>query len=680
MTTFRAFGRTIAAVSITAVLASAAPAGDAKLSAGSLFTDHMVVQRSTKAAVWGTGSPGATVDVRASWGKAASATVAGNGSWQTDLATPKAGGPYRLTITSGADTLTFTDVLVGEVWLCSGQSNMEMPLTGWPPQDTILSSDEVIRHSTNQNLRCFTVKRAFSTEPQMACTGAWVACSPASTPTLSATAYFFGRRIQAELNIPVGLIVSSWGGTVVDAWTSAGSLSVLAGYDSTLKAVAAASEDVRHYDAWLAQLPHFSVTDKPASERWKNLQFGDSSMAGRGYADQEWRSIPQPQGWEQTAIGDFDGVVWLRKSITIPASWVHQELTLLLGPIDDMDATFVNGSKVGGLATGGDWNIDRVYTVPGTIVDSTLLQIAVRVIDLQGGGGMYGPPGSLVLKRTGTSEQIDLSGSWRCLPIASFADNVFSLFGTGDRSFSARPRLQIAYGPNMPTALYNGMIAPLVPYALAGAIWYQGESDIFRAYRYTELFSTMIANWRRDFRRTDLPFYYTQIAPYDYGQMDRSAYLREAQLNTLSVPHTGMAVTIDIGNARNIHPANKAEVGERLARLALAGTYGKKVPCCGPNLVSVRKHGQTIELGFDNAAGGLVLIGGMRGKGFLIAGEDRIFRRADVQVKGSTLTLSSSDVPAPVAVRYAWSDTPEATLFNTGGLPASSFRTDHWSK
>jgi sialate O-acetylesterase len=651
-----------------------------KVSASSLFTDHMVLQRTSRAPVWGKGIPGHTVSVRTSWGNSSSCTVGPDSTWMTRVRTPKAGGPYVLTIVDGSDSLRFNDVLIGEVWLCSGQSNMEMPLAGWPPADTILGSGDAIHHASIPHLRFFSVKREFSTRPKTTCTGSWKVCSPASVPALSATAFFFGRKLQGDLKVPVGLIVSSWGGTVVDAWTSADFLAPLPGYDSTLKTLASAEEDQRKQKAWLMSFPQLPVEDKPEPTRWEHLEFMDSLCSSRSFADSAWREMMLPGIWEKSEVGEFDGVVWFRKSVTIPASWLHRDLSLSLGAIDDMDITYVNGTRVGGYETRSAWNVDRLYTIPAALVDTTTLEIAVRVIDTYGQGGIYGSPGSMALRPAGSGELLDLSGAWKYKPVAQFDNDTFAVFGLEGDPFLNRPKVEIAYGPNMATSLYNGMIAPLIPYALSGAIWYQGEADIFRAFRYRKLFSTMIENWRHDFERPALPFYYTQIAPYDYGNRDGSAYLREAQLQALSVPHTGMAVTLDVGNPVNIHPANKRAVGERLARWALANTYGKKVAFWSPVVAGVKKRAGTIELRFDHAPGGLVLIGGMRGNNFQIAGEDRIFRPAEVTVKGATLIVSHPDIADPAAVRYAWSDTPDATLFNTDGLPASSFRTDHWSK
>jgi sialate O-acetylesterase len=658
-----------------------ASAQDQSLSLASLFANDMVIQRETVAPVWGHGIPGRTVRVSGSWGASASAVVATDSSWRVRLKTPKAGGPFTISAGDGASTLKLTNVLSGDVWLCSGQSNMEMQLAGWPPNDTIMTSAEEIAHAANPLLRIYTVKRVFSASPEAACQGEWSEASPKSAPEVSATAWFFARKLQRDVRIPIGIVVSSWGGTVVDAWTSAKALAALPGYDTTLHKVAAAQGEIRKYREWLAQFPKFSVTARPEGERWHNLSFHDDACAERAYPDSAWRMMTLPTGWEATEVGDFDGVVWFRKSVKIPDAWRHHDLTLALGPIDDLDVTYINGVRVGGNESNNAWNVDRVYTVPAALVDSTMLQISIRVVDLQGGGGVYGPKGCMTLRTAGSPDAVDLSGPWRYMPVAYFGDGEFVVFGPTGDNFFHRPAMSVSYGPNMATALYNGMIAPLVPMALTGVIWYQGESDIYRSEQYRKLFTTMIENWRRDFDRPKLPFYYVQIAPYQYGGTnDGSAYLREAQLQTLAVPYTGMAVTLDIGNFLNIHPANKRDVGERLALAALANTYGKKVGYTGPVYTSMAKRKSVLELRFAHAEGGLVLTGAMRGNGFMIAGADRVFRQARVVVDGKKLLVSHPDIADPVAVRYAWTDTPEATLFGVNGLPASSFRTDDGKK
>jgi sialate O-acetylesterase len=314
------------------------------------------------------------------------------------------------------------------------------------------------------------------------------------------------------------------------------------------------------------------------------------------------------------------------------------------------------------------------------VVSDTQLVLAIRVIDYQGGGGLYGDEQALCIRRAGDGRRTALAGVWKYLPVAEYRGDRFAVFGAEGKRYADRPRLPIDMSAHTPTVLYNAMIAPLAPASLAGVIWYQGESNAGRPEQYKTLFPLLIDDWRRAFRRDDLPFLFVQIAPYNYGENVQSEYLREAQMQTLAVEHTGMAVTLDIGDARNIHPANKQEVGRRLGRLALARAYGRPIPCSGPMVRSVVKRGAAAELEFDYAEGGLILRESAGGNGFQVAGADRLFRDAQVVVDGSRLVVRHPDIVDPVAVRYAFTNTPVATFFNGAGLPASSFRTDNWER
>ena len=678
---FRAAMRLTHLIAILIFCSAFALAEDSPFRLAPLFTDNMVLQQERSVPVWGRGTPGDTIALRASWGEEAKTVVGVDSSWAVNLKTPSAGGPSRIEIRHDQTVLYLSNVLIGEVWLCSGQSNMEMPLEGWPPNDTIANSAQEIGNSFFfPTIRMFTVKRAFSPVPESMCEGSWVECSPATAPGFSATAYFFGKALQQALKVPVGLIHSSWGGTAVESWMSADRLSGIAGYDTVIQKIRSGADSLRVLEEWLARFPVIDVRQRVQNTRWRNLVFNDSACAATVFNDSGWHQMRLPVLWERTGLGEFDGAVWFRKQITIPAGWVHRDLVLELGPVDDMDVTYVNGLKVGGHEEAGMWNVDRVYGVPASVVDSTLLEIAVRVIDYQGGGGIYGQEKALSLHPAGGDERVSLSGNWKYLPVAEYRDQRFFVFGAEGQAYDKRPHLPIDFSGYSPTMLYNAMIAPLAPFAIRGTIWYQGEANTGNPALYRMLFPSMIQNWRSTFRNDNLPFYYVQIAPYEYGPATLSQLLREAQLATLAVPNTGMAVTMDIGNPRNIHPANKQDVGGRLAIWALAKTYHKKVAFSGPLYKSMKKKNNEIELVFENAGKGLVLKNGAHGNGFQIAGPDSLFVDAVVRVRGTSVYLSNPQVKNPLAVRYAFSNTAEGTLFNRDGLPASSFRTDTWER
>jgi sialate O-acetylesterase len=643
-----------------------------------LFTDSMVFQQQSNAPIWGRGTPGTMIKVQTTWGTTASTRVGSDSAWMLTVRTPKAGGPYQFTIGHDDTSVTFGNVLAGEVWLCSGQSNMEMPLAGWPPSDTVLNSAQEIEHSTLPNVRLFAVKRAFSAVPEFSCDGAWTQSSPITSHDFSATAYFFGKKLYETLHVPIGLIHSSWGGTKVESWIDAQYLSRMAQYDTTIQRIRASADGQRRILNWLHQYPIVDMRARKGESRWTGLTFQDDECSSRSYNDSSWLHMKLPIYWERTSVGEFDGVVWFRKQVVIPAEWVHKALLLDLGPVDDIDVTYMNGVKVGSHEGEGQWKVERVYDVPANLIDSTLVQIAVRVIDYQGGGGIYGDPKSMSLNLKGSEKSIPLAGNWKYVPVAEYLNNALYVFGPLAQQYETRPRLPVDLSANTPTALYNAMIAPVIPYSIRGVIWYQGESNTDNPSLYRKLFPLLIENWRNDFKIGDFPFYYVQIAPYDYGTGTHSELLREAQTATLDVKNTGMAVTLDIGNATNIHPANKPAVGERLALWAIAKDYKKNIAYSGPIYKSAKKAKRGVEVSFQYAEKGLVLIGATRGNGFQIAGADRVFRSAFVEVHGSRLIVSNPNVPQPESVRYSFSNTPEATLFNTDGLPAPSFRTDDW--
>jgi len=643
-----------------------------------LIMDNMVLQRESNVPLWGHGSPGTDVKIKASWGEVSATLVQPDGGWLLKLRTPHAGGPYTLSIMHDDTSMVIANVLVGEVWLCSGQSNMEMPVMGWPPADTVLASAEEISHATYPDLRLCTVRKAFSAVPESTCNASWVECSPATVPGFSATAFFFGKKLHETLGVPVGLIHASWGGTAVESWISARCLSPLPEFAPVLQGLKECANGRQQIMAWLHQYKAIDLQERKGENKWRDLDCEDSTCAHRAYNDSTWKVMRLPVLWEKTEVGNLDGVVWFRKNVVIPSLWVGKNLVLELGPVDDIDATFVNGVKVGSHEVEGQWNVKRVYQVPGSIVDSTHIQIAVRVIDYGGGGGIYGDPEGMRLHPEQSGDTISLAGEWKYVPVAELADNTLFVFGPRGNHYDSRPRFPIDLSANTPTTLYNGMIAPVVPFAIRGVIWYQGEANTDRPRQYHSLFPLLIENWRADFAAEDLPFYFVQIAPFDYGTATQSQYLREAQAAALSVKNTGMAVTLDIGNAKNIHPANKRDVGQRLALWALAKTYGHRVAYSGPIYTSSKKGKRSIALFFEHADKGLVLKEGSKGSSFQIAGPDRLFKDAVVKVRGKTLIVSNPDVLHPVAVRYAFSNAPEATLFNAAGLPASSFRTDDW--
>lgn len=645
----------------------------------SIFTDSMVLQQKSEVVLWGKGPAGKKITVQSSWKNGASAIADSEGTWSTKLKTVGAGGPYQIQVTDGDTTIILNDVLLGEVWLCSGQSNMEMPLEGWPPMNRIMNSDSEIANAKFTDIRFFTVKRAYSVNPETSCDGKWEECTPQSARMFSAAAYFFGRSLRQRLNVPIGLIHASWGGTAIESWMSKESLSKIDAYIPILKKIDNGRDSIEALNKWVAAHPAIYMADRKTGTKWQNLDFNDSACSQKEFADSLWKEMKLPTVWERTEMGEFDGAVWFRKRITIPSDWKGKDLSLELGPVDDMDETYVNGQSVGNHLSEGMWNVPRVYSIPANIVKDSILQIAIRVIDYQGGGGIFGRENELQIRRTDTTLSISLAGTWSYLPVAEYKSGTFYVFGWKGQEHYSRPKLPIVFSGYSPTALFNGMVSPLVPFTIRGVIWYQGESNVGNPKMYATLFPMMIEEWRRVFRKPDMPFYYVQIAPYNYGPASQSQLLREAQFKTCAVKNTGMVVTLDIGNADNIHPPNKQDVGKRLALWALAKTYNKKTAFSGPAYRSMKIKKNTIVLSFDYADKGVVIREHPNGNEFQIAGEDSLFKDAIVKIAGKTLVVSHPEIARPKAVRYLFSNAAEATLFNKDGLPASSFRTDDWS-
>lgn len=665
---------------IIGLLILAALAGCGKTPSGlelpSLIGDNMLLQQKTEIAIWGKASPGNKIEVSASWQSNGQAVTGEDGKWSVSLATPEAGGPYSITITARDTSLTINNVLIGDVWVCSGQSNMEMPLAGWPPNDTIMYSAQTIASASVPEIRLFIVQRKVSGEPVEECTGRWEVCSPATVSQFSAAGYFFGKRLHEELNIPVGLIESAWGGTPAEAWISSEVLENAGEFVSEIKGIKESIPLLAEYQAWLNGHKQL-VAEKSGEEQWKDLNFNDEKVPLPEFNDTNWPVMNLP-GQFESVTGDFDGAVWFRKKVEIPQKLSGKDLNLILGPIDDMDRTYFNGKLVGSHELSGFWQTERNYVVSGDLVKEGSCTIAVRVIDNQGGGGIWGKPGSMRLTiKDNPAEQISLDGEWKFQPAAELAGNNFYIFDLGKNEFSAvkRPKTISA---STPSSLFNGMIYPLIKYSVKGAIWYQGEANVGREEQYSKIFPLMIRNWRDDWGIEDFPFYFVQIAPYVYEGVDslESAFLREAQEKALELENTGMVVTLDIATVMNIHPPFKKEVGERLANLALAKDYGMEVEFQGPVYKSMIVEGRMVKIQFDYSEEGLSAKNGKLSE-FEVADNDGKYYKAEAKINNNEVWVSSPEVALPVSVRYCWRNGASASLFNSAGLPAHQFRSKH---
>jgi len=608
-----------------------------------ILADHMVVQRQRPLNIWGWADPGETVKVKFN-GHQAQVKTSRDGKWKVTLPAMEHGGPYEMIISGKGNSITLKNVLIGDVWVGSGQSNME-----WIMENTI-DAEKAMTASANAKIRLFTVPKDMSFKPKPDLKGGtWLECTPQNVRTFSAVAYYFGKKLNEELDVPIGLINSSWGGTRVEPWISWDLMQNEEPFKNMniadLERVAADNE--KNQVKYLAAIKE----DRGISEKWFSPEVSTSG----------WKQMDLPREWGSTEIGNADGIAWFRKEIDLPAG-EYGEATLSLGPIDDEDVTFVNGTKVGSMT---QYNKERIYTLEKGLLKPGKNVIVVKVVDNQGGGGLTGQAEQLYLDY-GTGK-MPLNGSWFWKSSALTTD--FGIKDVGPNSFASH--------------LYNAMIAPFIAYPIRGVIWYQGESNAGNAYRYQQLFPMLIQDWRKKWGY-EFPFFWAQLAnfmqPTQEPRESSWAELREAQRLTLNVPKTGQAVILDIGEADDIHPRNKRDVGLRLALNALAVEYGKNIVHSGPSYKSMQIDGNKIVLSFGNVGDGLEA----RNKygylsGFQIAGEDKKFHWAKAHIDGDRVIVYSDSVANPVAVRYAWSDNPDdANLYNKNGLPASSFKTDDW--
>ena len=615
-----------------------------------LFTDNAVLQQGIKAPIWGTADPGERVTVEFA-GQTVSTTASAAGKWLVHLSPLKAGGPRILTI-SGRNKIVLTNILAGEVWLCSGQSNMERQLGLRAGQQPITNWKQEVAAANYPEIRHFGATQTKAFAPAQTVKGSWTVCSPGTVTNFTAIGYFFGRDLYRARQVPIGLIHSSWGGTPAEAWTSEAALRTQPDWTEALAQVKLLATDPvgtqreiqKQLEAWYQAKDPGSAASPP----WSATDL-DARL---------WKAVTLPTYWENAGYPDFDGTFWFRRTVDLPEDWNGSDAELHLGAVDDNDTTWVNGVEVG--ATIG-YNLPRVYRVPAGVLKRSTNVIAVRVLDTGGNGGLYGgdDPMRLVVNAGGKTNSISLAGEWLCRQGVSLANVGW-------------PPTDYSQSPNTPTVLYNGMIAPLLPYAIRGVIWYQGESNVGRERQYRTLFPMMIADWRHAWGEGDFSFLFVQIAPY-HGN---SPEIREAQLlSWQNTTNTAMVVTIDCGDANDIHPPRKQPMSARLALAARAIAYGEKLEYSGPVFQSMKIEGSEVVLRFTHPGGGLVAKDGPL-KGFTIAGADKIFHPAQAEIRGQTIVVASDAVSRPVAVRYGWASVPGGNLFNRAGLPASPFRTD----
>lgn len=614
-----------------------------------IFSSNMVLQQGTEIPVWGWANQGERVTVTLNK-STVSARAGRDGKWKVKLPRFDYGGPYTMTV-SGRNKIVFDNVMIGEVWIASGQSNMEWQLS------QSKNAEEEIAAAEYPNIRLFQVPRTVAQLPQDdISSGEWKACTPENVTGFSAVAYFFGRELHQKLNVPIGLIHSSWGGTVAETWISTETIENDPDFAEPLKNLR--SMDMETYEQEQRERVKQLFGGKIPTED-KGLVNGQPVWSAIDLDDGSWKSLVVPKYWEEQGYAQIDGVAWYRKEIKLTEEQSKSTATLHLGKVDDSDITWINGIEVG--KTEGFYDKDRIYTIDAKYLRPGPNMLVVRVHDTGGNGGIWGDPKNQFLAIG--SEKVDISGDWN--------------FRISKATISS-----VNVGPNSyPTLLFNGMINPIVPYGIKGAIWYQGESNATRAKQYQRIFPALINDWRKHWNQGDFPFLFVQLANYmkapEIPGESAWAELREAQTMTLSLPNTGMAVAIDIGEANDIHPRNKQDVGLRLSLNALKIAYGKDVVNSGPMFSSVEFKDDKAVVTFDHVGEGLVAndrYGYV--KGFTLAGPDGKHKWAKAHiVSNNQLEIWSEVVSNPIEVRYGWADNPDdVNLYNSEGLPAIPFR------
>ncbi|MET3668060.1 sialate O-acetylesterase [Caulobacter sp. 1776] len=613
----------------------------------SVFSDHAVLQRDQPIRVWGQAAPNAAVAIDLS-GSGATATADAQGRWNAMLPARPAGGPaLTLTVQAGGERQVVSDLLMGDVWLCSGQSNMEYPLR------RALAGDSEVASATDPNVRLLQTGKISSPTPraELPAGVTWKVSTPETAANFSAACFFMGRELRKTTDVPIGLIDATWGGSVIQDWISREGLTALKTYDEGLAVLDDYARDPALGQAkWAAML-----------DRWAAAKLGAGNDGQRpDLDDRAWKTMPMGGFWEDATpdLKGFDGTVWLRTEITLTKAQAAQGATLALGPVDDMDATFVNGRAIG--ATQG-WDTPRNYRLaPGTLKAGRNV-IAVRVTDTGGGGGVWGKAADKGLKLDDGSFA-PLDGTWRYKVAAPLSETPL-------------PPKAPWQGASGLSTLRNGMIAPLVPFGVKGFAWYQGEANAAEPNEYARLMPAMIADWRKAFGNGDQAFLLVQLAAYGTqvsapGKSDWAA-LRDVQRRTAAAdPKVGMASAVDVGSPYDIHPADKLRVGQRLALLARKLAYGEtSLVASGPAPLAARREGATVVVTLDQPA---VVYGAARPAGFELC-DATVCRFVDATVEGASVRLTAPAGMTATKVRYAWADSPIMNLFGTTDLPATPF-------
>lgn len=622
----------------------------AQLRLPKLISDGMVLQRDARLNIWGWASPGEKITVRFQ-NKTYKTITDTDGKWQVKVPPLPAGGPFTMEI-AGKTKVLLQDILVGDVWFCSGQSNMVHQLN---IHDVTYA--KVIAEANDPQIRQFLIPTLTSLQgPQNELPrGQWKAAVGEDIRPFSAVAYFFARKIHDKYQVPVGIINASVGGTPIEAWISEEGLKDF----TNLKSTITQNKDTTYINNLNRRPPG---TPRPTPP----VDFGTEGTPkwyDVSYAPKGWRPINVPGYWEDQGIRDLNGVVWYRREIDLPVSMLGKAAKVFLGRIVDADELYINGKLVG--KTTYQYP-QRRYSVPPDILKAGSNVFVVRVTNTAGKGGFVPDKPYCIFAGADT---VDLTGIWQYKVGSVYVPTK----GMAGGCFSAQ---------NQPSALYNAMVAPEINYAIRGFCWYQGESNADNPREYADFQTALINDWRSQWNQGPLPFLYVQLPGFmDYNYLPSEsnwAVLRESQFKALALPNTAMAVAIDLGDWNDIHPDNKKDVGERLALAAFKTAYGENLVSSGPLFQSAAVEGNKIVVSFTNTGSGLMANDGEPLGEFAIAGTDKKFVWAQAKIEHATVVVWSDEVPSPKYVRYAWADNPvHPNLYNLEGLPASPFRTDH---
>lgn len=630
------------------------PSQAQELGLARIFSDHAVLQRDQPIAIWGTAAAGRKLSITLG-GTTVTGSADAQGKWRVELPPRPAGGPYVLTVASSGRTLRRADILVGDVYLCSGQSNMEFAV------HASTNAMGATYGAANDRLRYLNIQKNSAATPQDELKGpvGWTTLSPQTVGDASAVCYYMARSLQASYKIPVGFVNASWGGTTIQGWIGAESLGTLNEYKAGIAAVAQYGAD---------PAAAMRAEDARGEAWWRAHDVATAEQrvwAAKDFDDNAWPSVAPSGSWKDSGLPgfkDFDGVAWYRTSVDLTAAQARAANALHLGPVDTYDTTWVNGVRVGGASMSWAW---RDYAVPAGVFRPGRNVIAMRVLSGGQGGGLSGQPRDRAIG-TADGRSIPLPATWKIHR------------GSALKGLSVPPAPWDV--PTSLTTLYNGMIAPLVGYKFKLVAWYQGEANADDAHEYRTLLPLLIRDWRQRFEQPALPFLIAQLP--SFGSTEKTpgqsswAELRDAQAEVVGhTPHTGLAVTLDVGDRFDIHPTQKTVVGERLARAARAVVYGEKTPAGSPSAVSATRSGNDIVIAFRDTGGGLVTYSSDRAIGFEVCA-GAACRYADARVAGDTVILPGAGTSDVTQVRYAWSDAPFVNLFGNDDLPVATFELD----